>query len=168
MAFFPVSINLSGKKILIVGGGHIAFRKLKTLMDFTNNVNIISPSITEETKKMVTSHSLNYIKREYQTQDLTDHDIVVVAANDLTLQQEISEECQKRNILCNCVDSAELSSFIFPSIVKKGDLTVATSTSGTSPKFAKQFKEFLRELLPDNVEEYLKKEGEKRKEKFKL
>jgi precorrin-2 dehydrogenase/sirohydrochlorin ferrochelatase len=155
VSHFPAFINLNNKKLLLVGAGNIAGEKLEKLLYFTKDITIIAPEVSEKTKSLVDKNRLTLKKRKIKKDDIKDFSIVVVAVDDLLVQKEIYEECQKHNILCNSVDSVEYCDFIFPSIVKKGSLTVAISTSGSSPSLAKYLKVVIENLIPDSIESFL-------------
>ncbi|MDQ7044185.1 MAG: bifunctional precorrin-2 dehydrogenase/sirohydrochlorin ferrochelatase [Sulfurimonas sp.] len=149
--YFPAFIKLDDKKVLLVGGGNIAYEKLTKLLDFTDKIVIIAPKISEQIIELISIHNLNYSQRAYQKDDIAEFTLVVVAVDDLDLQKEIYEESQNHKCLCNSVDSTKYCDFIFPSYIKEGDLTVAISTSGASPAFAKHFKKYIREKIPQNI-----------------
>jgi len=155
MSYFPAFITLEGKKVLLVGGGNIATQKLQKLLDFTHNIEIIAPFICENILKLAQEYSLTYENRAYKNGDIKECSLVVIAVDDLNLQKEIYEESQEYKCLCNAVDSVKYCDFIFPSYVKEGDLTIAISTSGASPAFAKHFKTYLKEKLPKNIGNFL-------------
>ncbi len=155
MAYFPAFIKLDGKSVLVVGGGRIAGEKLEKLLDFTDNITVIAPEVGEETEKLVEAGGLKLLKRPYKEDDLGDFDIVIVAVDDLELQKKIYEACQSRHTLCNSVDSVDYCDFIFPSYTKKGDLTVAFSTSGASPSVAKYLRRTIEKFIPDSIAEFL-------------
>ena len=156
MAYFPAFIQLDEKKILIVGGGKIALEKLEKLLSFTKDISLIATEFSEEILQKTDEENLNYEQRAYKTGDIKEFTIVIVAVDSLKLQEEIFRESKQYNCLCNSVDSVEYCDFIFPSFIKKDDLTVAISTSGTSPAFAKHFKAYLADLIPDGITEFLK------------
>jgi len=155
MSYFPAFIQLEDKKILLVGGGSIAHQKLEKLLLFTKKIKIISSEFSNEISKLINENSLSYEKRFYKKGDIKDYFVVVVAVDDIEIQKSIYEESQHYKCLCNTVDSTKYCDFIFPSLVKRGDLTVAVSTSGSSPAFAKHFRTYLEKLIPDDIEIFL-------------
>ena len=158
MAYFPAFIKLDGQNILIVGGGNIAYEKLTHLLDFTNNIKVIAKDISEEMFELIKKNNLIYEKREYKKNDIDDIGIVIVAVDNILLQKEIFLQSKNYpNCLCNSVDSVDYCDFIFPSYIKKDDLTIAVSTSGSSPAVAKYLRKFLQETIPDNIGEFLNK-----------
>ena len=161
--FFPVFLNMNSKKVLIVGGGKIAADKLTHMLDFTKNITVLSPRIDKRTKELVEKHSLKYIQKEYQKGDIEGFFIVITAVDDIKVQEEIFKESENRKIFCNSVDSVDYCDFIYPSYIKRGDLTIAISTSGASPAFSKHLRIFLQKVIPKSVEEFLKKMRDIRK-----
>ncbi|WP_201353657.1 precorrin-2 dehydrogenase/sirohydrochlorin ferrochelatase family protein [Hydrogenimonas urashimensis] len=155
MTFFPAFIKLDNRKILLVGGGFIAGEKLEKLLDFTRDVTIVAPEISEEIEAMAKAHTLCVHRRRYTPEDLEDVFVVIVAVDDIGLQKEIYEACQSRHILCNSVDSVDYCDFIFPSYTKKGALTVAFSTSGISPSVAKYLRRAIARMIPDSIADFL-------------
>jgi len=153
--YFPAFLKLERKKVLLVGGGNIAYEKLSKLLDFTGEIVIVASEISQEMLQLIAKHKLAYHKREYLKGDIEGYSIVVVAVDDITLQKEIYKESQNYKCLCNAVDSVEYCDFIFPSYIKEDDLTVAISTSGASPAFAKHFKHYLREKIPQHISQFL-------------
>ena len=117
---------------------------------------MISKNFSEKIDDLIDKHSLKIFQKEYEKGDAKGYDIVIVAVDDFVLQEDIYFETREYEILCNCVDLQQYCDFIFPSYIKRGDLTVAISTSGSSPAFAKNFKTFLSNLIPEGVEEFLK------------
>lgn len=163
MAYFPVFINFDNKKILLVGGGNIAYEKLQHLLEFTKNVTLISLEFNDNIQKIINDNNLSYFNRAYGENDICDFDIVIAAIDNIQLQEEIYYQTRGKNILYNCVDIKEYCDFIFPAYIKKGDLTIAISTSGASPAFAKQFKNWLNKTIPDSVNDFLLEMKEYRK-----
>lgn len=156
MSYFPAFLKLENRKILIVGGGVIAFEKLKHLLDFTSDISVIALEFSDEMQKMVEERNLHFLKRGYKRGDIKDFAIVVVAIDDIPLQAEIFKESRHYNCLCNSVDSVDYCDFIFPSYIKKDDLTIAISTSGASPAIAKHLKKYLLKLIPSDIAVFLK------------
>ena len=155
MAYFPAFINLDNKKILIVGGGYIAHEKLVHLLEFTQSISLISKEYSSEIKELISKRSLSHIQRGYQVDDIKGFDIVIAAVDDFDLQEAIYNESRNYSCLCNCVDLPKCCDFIFPSYIKKGDLIVAISTSGSSPAMAKNLRIWLENIIPDSIGNFL-------------
>lgn len=163
MAYFPAFMKFDDKKILIVGGGYIAYEKLEHLLDFTNNITLIALDYSDDIQKMIDENSLVHTKKAYEEGDIKGFDIIIAAIDDFDLQESIYKETRNYNCLCNCVDLQKYCDFIFPSYVKKGDLTIAVSTSGSSPAMAKHLRIWLNKMVPDSIVDFLKQMKEYRK-----
>ncbi len=163
MAYFPAFLKLDGKKILIVGGGNVAYEKLEHLLDFTKDIHIIANEFSEEMLQRIEEEKLVYEKRKYKKGDIREFAVVVVAVDSIALQAEIFEESKQYNCLCNAVDSVAYCDFIFPSYVKKEDLIIAISTSGASPAMAKYLRRYLQKMIPSGISEFLQEMKKLRK-----
>ncbi len=155
MSYFPAFLKLDNKKILIVGGGNIAYEKLQRLLDFTKDITVIAPQLSAEMFDAIEKEKLELKKRSYEKGDIKEFAVVIIAVDDIPLQAEIFEESKEYKCLCNAVDSVDYCDFIFPSYVKQDDLTIAVSTSGASPAVAKHFKRYLQEHIPSGLSEFL-------------
>ncbi len=134
----------------------VASSKLRHLLDFTTNISVIAPILSDETERLIEENNLSLEQRGYEKGDIEGFDIVVVAVDNIALQAEIFKESRGYNCLCNCVDATEYCDFIFGSTIKKDDLTIAISTSGASPALAKQLKQYLEKLIPNDIGSFLK------------
>jgi len=155
MAYFPAFVNLEKRKILLVGGGDIALEKLEKLLDFTRDITVVAAEAKEELERLCRLHSLELKRRRYRRGDIEGFDIVIVATDTIELHREIYEESRDGRVLVNSVDDTAYCDFIFPSYIKRGDLTIAFSTSGASPAFAKHIRLYFQEKIPDGVEDFL-------------
>ncbi|WP_434630462.1 bifunctional precorrin-2 dehydrogenase/sirohydrochlorin ferrochelatase [Thermoanaerobacterium thermosaccharolyticum] len=151
MAYYPIMLNITNKNCLVVGGGKVAYRKILTLLEFGASVTVLSPYFVNDILKLYYSQKIKLIKRKYQRKDVENYYLVVVATNDKIVNKKISEECAEKNILVNVVDDKELSTFITPSVIRRGDLTISISTNGKSPLLSKRIREMLENVI---VEEF--------------
>ncbi len=163
MAYFPAFLKMDHSKVLLVGGGNIAKEKLEKLLDFTQNIEIISLEFSPEIQALIKRHQLSFEQRAYVIGDIEGFDIVVVATETEVLHKEIYEESRASRILVNSVDNTEYCDFIFPAYVKKEDLTIAFSTGGASPAFAKKIRTHFEDIIPDEVGPFLAKMKDLRK-----
>ncbi len=155
MSFFPLYLTMDSKKVLLIGAGSIATHKLEKLLDFTQDISIISLKVSKEAQKLISQNELRFYQRAYQSGDIEGFDIVIIATEDEVLHQEIYEESRGLGILVNSVDNMKYCDFIFPSYIQKGDLTVAFSTGGASPAFAKKIRQHFEKHIPHNVGAFL-------------
>jgi len=154
--WYPIFIKLKNEKILVVGGGAVATRKVKTLINYSPQITIVSPSVSSKLKALILKYNLKYYKRNYKKSDLKDKKIIFVATNDEKLNKQISQDAQQSGILVNVVDNLEHCSFIVPSIIARGDLQIAISTSGISPLLTKTIRKKLEELFGSEYNTLLK------------
>jgi len=157
MSYFPMYMDMQDLKILLVGGGYIATEKLEKLVDFTKEITVIADKVSEEANQLIEEHRLTLHQRLYRQGDIDGFDIVIVATDTVELHKAIYEESRGSRILVNSVDNTEYCDFIFPSYVQKGDLTIAFSTGGASPAFAKYIRRHFEKIIPDSVGEFLAK-----------
>ncbi len=153
--YFPAYLNLKNKKVLVVGGGKIAGDKISHLLDFTNDITVIAPKIEKRVENFIDEHSLTYLQREYKNGDIEGFFVVIVAVDSLNLQRRVFEEAKDKKVLVNSVDSVEYCDFIFPSYIKRGDLTISFSTGGASPSLAKYLRRAIEKIVPDGIEDFL-------------
>jgi len=157
MAYFPMFMDMHDRKVLVVGGGAIAHEKLEKLVQFTKEITVITPEMSVETHTLIGEHCLTLYHRPYRTGDIEGFDLVIVATDTIDLHRLIYEESRDTRVLVNSVDDTRYCDFIFPSFVKEGDLTVAFSTGGASPAFAKHIRRWFQSILPDEVDGFLQK-----------
>jgi precorrin-2 dehydrogenase/sirohydrochlorin ferrochelatase len=157
LAYFPAFLKFDNRKVLLVGGGNIALEKLEKLVDFTHDITVISKAFNAAFLDFAHQHQISCYERAYETGDIAGYFCVIVAVDDLEVQKSIYEESQSIACLCNSVDSVKYCDFIFPSYVKKEHLTIAISTSGTSPAMAKYLKQYIASMLPENISSFLAK-----------
>lgn len=158
--FYAAFLNIKNRKVLVVGGGNVALRKVKTLIRAGAEVVIISPILCQELEKIHDACLIKWVKEKFTPSHFTADIWLVIAATDKSkVQQEIYREAEKRKIFCNFVDQPEISGFIVPSTVRCGELVVAVSTGGLSPAAAKLAREELEELFDINWEIFLKIAG---------
>jgi len=139
--FYPVFLNLTSRRCVIIGGGQIAEGKISKLLDSGAKIIVISPDATQGIRSFAERGQIELDLRKYQEGDLQGAFLVIAATNDRVVNQEIFEEAEKQGILLNAVDDMPRCSFIAPSIVEKGPVTVAISTGGASPALARKLRE---------------------------
>ena len=155
MSFFPAYFTLENRKILLVGGGAIALEKLEKLVEFTHAIDIIAEAFSDEFMIFAKQYNLSIQKRAYTKGDINGFDIVIVATDTVVLHRAIYEESRTTRVLVNSVDDTAYCDFIFPSYIKRGDLTISVSTGGASPAMAKRLRLYLEKLIPPQIEDFL-------------
>ena len=146
--FFPVSIDLNNKNVLVIGAGKIALRKIETLLNYNCNINVITKEILEE--KFLELEKNNKIKifknQEFEEKFLENIFLVVVATDNEILNKEISQLCMSKNILVNNVTSKDDMNIRFMSIYEKDDIQIAISANG-NPKKAVEIKNKIKDIF---------------------
>lgn len=163
MRYYPVNLDIRKKNCLVVGGGSVGTRKVKTLLECGAKVTVVSPFATEKLAKIAENNKITLHKRSYEASDLDSAFLVIGATDDEALNIQISRDAEKQNKLCNIADRPEVCNFILPAIVKRDDLIIAISTSGKSPAFAKKLRKELEKQFGDEYAVFLKMMGAIRK-----
>ena len=143
MRYLPVFLKLDGERCLVIGGGQVAERKVHALLETEARVTIVSPKLTPGLTAMADEGTINHTRRRYQPGDLGDAVLVYVAVNDRELGARVAAQAHRRGIPVNVADAPELCSFIAPSVMRRGGLQIAVSTSGASPALARTIREEL-------------------------
>jgi precorrin-2 dehydrogenase/sirohydrochlorin ferrochelatase len=143
MKYYPVCLDMRGRPCLVIGGGKVAERKTLTLLEAGAEVTIISPSLTSKLQELSRSGRLTYHQKNFEEKDLVGKALVIAATDFPDMNSSAAETCKKNNILVNVVVPPDQSSFIVPSVVDRGDLLIAVSTSGISPALAKKIRQEL-------------------------
>jgi precorrin-2 dehydrogenase/sirohydrochlorin ferrochelatase len=167
--YYPIFLNIRGKKCLVVGGGKVALRKVQTLIEHGADVEVVSPTSCPELNRLAKDGAIRIQQRAYTAKDLHDALIAVAATDNAKINESVAAEARQREILVNVVDDPQRSDFIVPSYFRRGDIIVAVSTSGRSPALARKIrseleKDFKAEyaqlaLIADEVRAELKQHG---------
>lgn len=152
MPLFPIFLDLRGKKVLIVGGGHVALRKAERLAPYGASITAVAP---EFAPGFAALSGVTALERRFQPGDVEGAALVIAATDDAELNAAVSELCAWEGIPVNVVDDLALCSFVFPALVRRGELSVGISTGGASPSAAQYIRRLVEEQVPDGFEEIL-------------
>lgn len=152
-AFYPAFLNLKGEKVIVVGGGKVAERKIAALLKTGADVTVISPEITRKIEKEKQRAGLKHIHRQYRKGDLKNAFLVIAATDSPGVNDMVSKDAP---CLINVVDTPHLCNFIVPSVIKRGPLTIAISTSGVSPALSRSIRKELEKSFSPEFSDYLK------------
>lgn len=141
--YYPIFLNIKDKKCVVIGGGNVAYRKIKALIECGAKVTVISPDFSKDLLKISRKNSIQLIKRSYRKGDIKDATIVIAATANKEVNRKISEDSKNAGAIVNVVDDIERSNYIVPSFFRRGNLTIAVSTGGKSPYIARKIKEML-------------------------
>ena len=144
------------RRCVVIGGGEVGTRKTETLVSAGAKVTVISPKVSERIRTMGLDGSVEVFQREYKKGDLEGFVFCFAATHSPELNKRIWIEASERGILCNIADKSAPSDFIVPSVVERGDLTIAVSTGGNSPALAKKIRKDLESMFDDAYERLLK------------
>ena len=159
MKLYPIMVNMTGKPVVIVGGGEVAARKVSDLLEAGALVKVISPEFNDQIIKAAESFrdKVVLLKREYRKNDLDGAFIVFSATNDPEVNAEVFAEAEQNGILINAVDDPPNCSFYVPSFVRRGDLLFSLSTGGASPAMAARLRREIEKHIPEGIELILEK-----------
>ena len=162
MAYFPFFVDIEKQNCLIVGGGIVALRKVEVLLPYDPDITVVAPEFAPELRELAETFAIRLEERAFSMEDLAGRDFVVAATDDQVLNQQISLTCKKERIPVNVVDVKEECSFIFPSIVRDGDIVIGISSGGKSPAVTQYLKKQIRKVIPDGYGRLVKQLGEYR------
>lgn len=163
---FPVFLKLEVLNLLIVGGGNVGLEKLSAVLNNSPEakVTVVAGMFLPELLEFVKDYpQVVLCHRNFEWDDLNGRDVVILATDNPSLHATIKEAAAARHLLCNVADTPHLCDFYLGSIVQKGDLKIAISTNGKSPTMAKRMREFLDDIIPENVQTLLENLREIRK-----
>jgi precorrin-2 dehydrogenase / sirohydrochlorin ferrochelatase len=161
--YYPAFLDITGKRCLVVGGGKVAERKVVMLLQFNARVTVVGPVMTRALLKLGDEGEIEYFQRTYTAKDLDNTALVFACTDNSVINNKVKKETARRNIPVNVADNPDLCDFIVPSIIRKGDLTIAVSTSGELPLLSKKLRQKIEEVVTDDYLEYLHIMGEFRK-----
>ena len=150
MKHFPVFLDLKDRSCLVIGGGSVASRKVKNLLNANAQVIVISPDINDDLSALEKDSRITWIKREVENTDIARAFLVVAATDNKAVNAQIAELANNANTLVNVADDASLCSFIFPSVLDRSPVTIAVSTGGASPVLARQLRMKLETMIPSS------------------
>ena len=141
--YYPAFIDVRGRRCVVIGGGALGEEKVVKLLECDACVVVIAPEVTPTIKDLAAEGKVEWLKRHYSPGDLAQAFIAIASTDDDDLDRQIYAEAEERNVLLNVVDVTHLCTFIAPSVARRGEVTVATSTGGASPALARTFREKL-------------------------
>jgi precorrin-2 dehydrogenase/sirohydrochlorin ferrochelatase len=159
---FPLFLKLTGRHCLVVGAGAVAESKIASLLEASARVRVVAPEATSQVRSWAQSNTIEWHQGPFQPPDLDGMFLVVAATSSTELHERIFEQATLRGVLCNIVDVPALCDFYYPSVVQRGALQIAISTSGQSPALAQHLRKQLEDQFGPEYEEWLAQLGEAR------
>jgi siroheme synthase-like protein len=144
MTFLPISLNITGKDILIVGGGNVAYQKIKLLLPFTSRISVVAREICDD---IINLNLKKLTWKDYDPSDLDGFFLVYAATNILELNKQVFEAAHARNILVNVVDNVPYCDFVSPAIYKAGPMTVAVGSNAENVKASIELRNKIKDFL---------------------
>ncbi|MEE8413832.1 MAG: bifunctional precorrin-2 dehydrogenase/sirohydrochlorin ferrochelatase [Dehalococcoidales bacterium] len=138
--YYPVSLNIRGRKCIVVGGGQVALRKVIVLLEHGANVEVISPELCPELVSLSEKGEILARTRAYREGDMKGAFVAIIATDNSEINRKIAGEAREKAVLSNVVDDAEYCDFIAPSYLRRGGISIAISTSGESPALARKIR----------------------------
>lgn len=154
---YPIFLKMDRLQLLVVGGGLVATEKLTFLHKSSPNANvtIVAKELNEGAQDVAEKLNAKIIIKAFEKSDVDGFDLIIAATNDRNLNEQVWEIARLKQILINVADMPDLCDFYLGGIVTKGDLKIAISTNGKSPTLAKRIREFLEQVLPDEVDDLI-------------
>jgi precorrin-2 dehydrogenase / sirohydrochlorin ferrochelatase len=149
MKYYPICLDIKGKKCLVVGGGRVARRKTCGLLEQGADITLISPDIIPELCALSEEKKIIWKKRGYCSGDTAGFFLIIAATDDKEVQKQVYKEAQEAELLINVADVPDLCNFILPANVVRGDLNISISTGGKSPALARKLRIDLEEQFGD-------------------
>ena len=159
VTYYPVCLDIRNRPCLVVGGGAVALRKTEGLLAAGARVTAVSPEFADGFFRISPDAPLYRVQRPYADTDLNDKFLVIGATDNSVLNRQISRDANSRNMLCNIADVPEACNFVLPAVVRRGDLSIAISTSGKSPAFARHLRKQLESRFGTEYTEFLRLMG---------
>ena len=153
MSYYPIFLELKGRRCLVIGGGAVSEGKVAGLMAAEAAVTVVSPSLSLPLAEQLAEGQLTWIERDYQDGDIEGFDLCFVATDDGSVNAEARAEGQRIGVLVNAADDPANCDFILPSVVRQGKVVVAASTGGASPALARRLREELTAFLSEDYAE---------------
>lgn len=164
MGFYPVFLELHGRRCLVVGGGAIAERKVEGLLAAGAIVTVVSPTLTPRLTALLIARRIQHEPRASQAGDVAGFDLAFAATDDGAVNGTLAREGRRRGVWVNAADDAANSDFILPAIVRRGPLTVAVGSGGTSPALVRAVREDLERYLGPEYADLAEMVGDVRRE----
>jgi siroheme synthase-like protein len=147
MRYYPIFLDLSRKRCLVVGGGAVAERKVQGLLDAQADVVVVSPALTEPLRRWASRGAIRHVARHFRAEDVAGCALVIAAADRPAVNRRVAQLARRHGIWVNVVDTPDACDFIAPAVIRRGALQIAISTGGKSPALAKRLREGLEAVI---------------------
>ena len=151
MGYYPIFVELAGRRCLVIGGGREAQRKVQGLLAAGGDITVIAPKLTPDLQRLLAEGRIDLQQREYQEGDVEGYEMVMVATDDGAVNAQVAAEGKRRRVWVNAADDPKNCDFILPAVVRRGRITIASSTGGASPALARRLREELEAYMTDDM-----------------
>ena len=151
MTYYPIFVEMHGRRVLLVGGGHVADEKIHKLVDAGAEVTIVAPELVEPVRRYIEEGRASWTARAFASGDTASFDLVMIATDDGEVNRTVADEARANGIWVNAADDVANCDFILPSLARRGRIAIAASTGGASPALARWLRERLEEFLSEEV-----------------
>ncbi len=146
-AYYPVHVDIKSRKCVVVGGGAVASRKVRSLLECGARVTVIGPQPSPDLQELALRGAIDVVRREFREGDVAGSFLVIAATDDEAVNDAVAREAERNNALVNVVDDPQRCNFLVPSVVRRGDLVVSISTGGRSPALARSLRQRIEQFL---------------------
>lgn len=148
--YLPINISLKDRKVLVVGGGTVALRKVETLMDYEADITVVAPKLVDKIQYHAERKAIKTDQREYKVGEAANFGLVISASDDHHVNKQVYDDCRAAGVPVNVVDNPALCDFIFPAVVRRDCLTVAVGTDARAPFLAGHLRLILENVFPEH------------------
>lgn len=155
LASYPINLNLANRLCIVLGGGKVAWRKVKVLLESGAKIRVVSPQIIDEFMARVERNEIEYCQKVYEKADLKGSFLVICATDSKIVNMAAARMAHEMGALVNVVDDSYPSDFTVPAQVRRGDLLLTVSTNGKSPEIARQLRKELASVYDESYGEFI-------------
>ena len=155
MAKYPIFLELTGRRAVVIGAGAVALRKAQSLLDAGARLVVVSEHIDSAMTTLCQQANAELVRSKYSKDHLVGAALVIAATSNRQLNERIYKDCQQLEILCNVVDQPQLADFFVPAVVKRGHLQIAIATEGSCPAYAGHLRKKLEQIFTVQHGEFL-------------
>ncbi|WP_411503645.1 precorrin-2 dehydrogenase/sirohydrochlorin ferrochelatase family protein [Brevibacillus centrosporus] len=167
MRYYPMMVNLQKKRCLVVGGGLVAERKIRGLLDADADVYVVAPSCTDQIDAWSQQGEIAWERRFFEPTDTEKAVLIIAATNQPDINLAVYQACQPQQWI-NIVDRPDLCTFTVPAVVERGDMQIAISTGGNNPGLAKKLRSQIEKWVGPEYGDYTRFLGEMRQRVLRL
>jgi siroheme synthase-like protein len=153
MAYYPIFLEMKGRPVIVIGGGEVGLEKVRGLLAAEARVTVVSPELHPELEALKAAGAIEHIARDWREGDIDGFELVMIATDDRSVNGAIAAEAKRKRIWVNAADDPPNCDFILPSVVRRGSVTLAASTGGSSPAMARRLREELEVYLDLEIPE---------------